>query len=275
MNIKQMIDFHTRSKADVTISCVPQPKDRSSSFGVIEVDDSFRVKGFKEKPASPKAIPGKKDLIYASMGNYIFNPKILTEALEQDSHSDTSHDFGKDIIPSLIRSKNVYAYDFSHNNIPGVRRYEEKGYWRDVGTIDSFFEAHMDLLGPKPKLDLANGQWPIYGSTLHCPPAKVNDSTITNSLISEGCVIEKVKIENSVLGRQVVVDEGVEIKDCVIMDFAHIKKNSKIKKTVIDRFNTVEPNSSIGADSKKDKEKHFVSKRGVTVVKRGPRQVFY
>jgi glucose-1-phosphate adenylyltransferase len=275
MNIKQMIDFHIKHKADLTISCSPVAKERASSFGIIEVDDSFKVKGFEEKPQEPRTIPANEHVAYASMGNYIFNPKVLIEALDQDAHSKTTHDFGNDIIPELIKSKNVYAYDFSHNNIPGVKRYEEKGYWRDVGTIDAFFEANMDLLGRKPRLDLSNAQWPIYGSTLHYPPAKVNDSLISNCLISEGCIVEKATIQNSVLGRQVIVEEGAEIKDSIIMDFAYIKKHSKIQKTIIDRFNNVEQGASLGHDLKKDGEKHFVSNSGIVVVKRGPRQVFY
>ncbi|MFC1514736.1 glucose-1-phosphate adenylyltransferase [Candidatus Omnitrophota bacterium] len=275
MNIKQMIDFHIRKKADVTVSCIPVPKEQSSSLGIIETDAASKVKGFEEKPRSPKTIPSNDSLAYASMGNYIFNPKVLVEALDNDAHSMTAHDFGKDIMPALFRKKNVYAYDLFSNTIPGIKRYEEKGYWRDVGTIDSFFEAHMDLLGKKPRLDLSNSQWPIYGSTLNCPPAKINQSQINNCLISEGCMIEKANIRNAVLGRQIIVEENVEISDAIIMDFAHIKKNSRIHKTIIDRFNTIEQGSCIGQDCAEDKKKYFLSKSGVVVVKRGPRQVFY
>ncbi|MBN2120389.1 MAG: glucose-1-phosphate adenylyltransferase [Candidatus Omnitrophica bacterium] len=275
MNIRQIIDFHVKNKADVTISCMPKLRQEASSFGIVEVNPSCRVTGFKEKPSNPKAIPGNKDYSYVSMGNYIFNTKVLLEVLEKDTHSQTTHDFGRDVMPPLIKSKKVFAYNFSANNIPGIKKYEEQSYWRDVGTIDEFFEAHMDLLGQRPLLDLSNSSWPVYGSTVHCPPAKINECLISNSLISEGCIIQKAKIENSVLGRAVVIEEGAEIKDSIIMDFTHIRKKTKIRKAIIDRFNILEESSLVGYNADEDRKKYFVSKNGVTVLKRGPRQVFY
>lgn len=276
MNIKEMLAFHKKRDADVTISCLPTPRSEASAFGIVDVDEDLRITGFTEKPANPQGIPYNPDFSFVSMGNYIFKTEVLIEALEKDAASSTSaHDFGKDIIPQLINNSNVVAYDYNKNRLPGLRADEEKGYWRDVGTLESFYQAHMDLLGDSPKLNLANRKWPVYSASFECPSTKVNNATVKNSLIGEGCIIGSAKISNSIIGRSVVIEDGVEIDGCIIMDNTVVKNNCKITKAIIDRFNLIDENTVIGENVEADNEKIFVSPSGISVIKRGPRQAAY
>lgn len=253
MNIKQMIDFHMKNKAHLTISVVPVPSDDAVNFGIVDVGRNSRVQGFREKPL----LYGKKPVL-ASMGNYIFDSEVLVKTLEGEIEKTTSHDFGLDIIPHLVKKKaRVFAYDFSQNTIPSVKKSEEKGYWRDVGTISSYWQANMDILGKNPRLDLSNQSWPIYASNLDYPSAYIVDSSVDNSLVGEGTKIFGSKIKNSIIGRAVKINEGCEIENSVIMDFTTIEKNCRIKKTIIDRFNLIIKNTKIGFNSKNDGNNWF------------------
>ena len=270
MNIKQLIDFHLKQKSQLTISVIPVDSRQASKFGIVEMED-FVVKGFKEKPAF---LGGKT--VYASMGNYVFNADVLIEALEKMSPEITTYDFAKDIIPHLVDiGVKVSAYDFSNNRIPGLKKYEESFYWRDLGTIKSYWEANIDLLGKRPRLQLDNSDWPIYASNLNTPPAYIVDSMVDNSLISEGTRICGTKINNSIIGRNVKIDEGCAITDSIIMDFTHIKRGCKIKKAIVDRFNVIDRNSYIGFNRELDRKKYFVDNSGIVVIKRGSRKAFY
>lgn len=271
MDIKHMIDFHLRKKAQLTISVIPVKGSQASKFGVVKFDEKLKVKDFREKPSSS----GNK-LIFASMGNYIFDADILIQTLEEVVKKSTTYDFGRDIIPYLVeKCARVFAYDFSKNRVPSLKKYEESFYWRDVGTIESYWQANMDLLGRHPKLDLDNQDWPIYASDLDSPPAYIIDSTVDNSLIGEGARIYGARIKNSIIGRSIKIEENCEIKDSIIMDFVLIKSNSKIKKTIVDRFNLIEKNTTIGFDSQVDSKKYFFDASGVVILKRGSRKAFY
>ncbi len=268
MNIKQMIDFHLRKKAHLTISTVPVTYQEAEKFGIVTFDSNFRVKSFKEKPHIKR-----KMKVFASMGNYIFDADVLVEVLEKVSEKTTTHDFGRDIVPSLIEKKaKVYAYDFSQNKIPSIKKYEDSFYWQDVGTIESYWQANMDLLGEKPLLDLRNPSWPIYASNFNIPPAYIGDSSINNSLVGEGCRIYGAEVSNSILGRGVVIKRGCNIKNSIIMDFTIIKKNCRIKKTIIDRYNVIKEKSLIGYCLQRDKKKYFVDSSDIIVIKRGERR---
>ncbi len=273
MDLREMINFHLEKDADLSISALPLKKYFLGSFGLALVDKNLRVKKFIEKPAkiSPEL---KKSNLYLSMGNYIFKPSVLSKILEEDSRARSSHDFGKDIIPKIIKDYKVFVYDFSKNKIPGIRDYEEEAYWRDVGTIKSFFEANMDLLGKRPLLDLSNNFWPIYGgSTENLPPSKIDNTEVFNSLISEGSVIKNSQIKNSVIGRGVVIEEGCQISNSIIMDFTKIGARCRIKKVIIDRFNIIKKNTLIGFNLAEDRNNYFV-KDGIVILKRGPRRSF-
>ncbi|MBU1121533.1 MAG: glucose-1-phosphate adenylyltransferase [Candidatus Omnitrophota bacterium] len=271
MNIKDMIDYHIRKKSQLTISTIPVESKYASQFGIVQVDSDNRVNKFLEKPSL-----SEDKTVLASMGNYIFNTDFLIETLENDANKDTAHDFGKDIVPYLVDKKSeVFAYDFSHNRIPSLKKHEAKYYWKDVGTIPSYWEANADLLGKYPKLDLDNQDWPIYASHLNCPPAYTIDSRIENSLICEGTRIFGSKINNSIIGRAVIIEEGCFIDNSIIMDFTHIDKESSIKGGIIDRFNTIPKKTKIGYNKEIDKEKYFVDSSGITVVRRGSRKAYY
>jgi len=265
MNIKEMVDFHIRKKALLTISVIPIKSNEASNFGIVYFDKNKRVKKFIEKPKL-----SSKGIVYASMGNYIFDADFLIEVLKEDAQKKTSHDFGKDIIPYLVSKKReIYAYDFSLNRIPSLKKYEEQYYWKDVGTIFSFYQANMDLLGDKPKLDLNNYDWPIYASNINSPPSYIINSNLKNSLICEGSKIIKSTVVNSILGRSVIVEENCLIENSIIFDFCYIQKNSKIKNSIIDRFNIIKNNTLIGYGE--DKDYYIDPSSSIVVLKRGPR----
>ncbi|MDP2923185.1 MAG: glucose-1-phosphate adenylyltransferase [Candidatus Omnitrophota bacterium] len=271
MNIKEMIDYHIRKKSQLTIAVMPAEAKYSSQVGVVSMDEQSRVKSFEEKPVSPM-----KKTIFASMGNYIFDTEFLIDVLEKDAKTETNHDFGKDIIPYLVKKKaKVYAYDFSKNRIPSLKKYEAKYYWKDVGAIASYWQANMDILGNGPKLDLDNPDWPIYASNLDCPPAYIAASEIENSLICEGTKVYGSKIKNSILGRAVKVEANCIIEDSIIMDFTHIKKSSYIKRAIVDRFNIISENSRIGYNKEDDRKNYYLDSSGIVVAKRGSRKAFY
>ncbi|MCF7907527.1 MAG: glucose-1-phosphate adenylyltransferase [Candidatus Omnitrophica bacterium] len=271
MNIKAMLDYHIRKKAQCTVAAIPIQANQAYEFGVADVDKNFQVKKFKEKPAlsSDKAV-------FASMGNYIFNTDLLIDFLNEGARKNTLHDFGQDAIPYLARKKRgVYAYDFSKNKIPSLGRHEASYYWKDVGSVYSYWQANMDLLGRHPVLDLDNRQWPIYTSNFDCPPAYTIGSTIENSLLCEGVKVYGSTIRNSILGRSVKIDDGCLIEDSIVMDFTHIKKTSSIKRSIVDRFNTIPAGTKIGYDSRGDSKKYHLDSSGIVVVKRGSRNVSY
>ncbi len=269
MNIKQMVDFHIRKKAHLTISMVPVEQKEAKKFGILRVDDNLKVKSFREKPS----LKGKS-MVFASMGNYIFDTDTLIDVLEKVSDKTTTHDFGRDIVPYLIRKKaKVFAYDFSMNKIPLLKKYEDRFYWRDVGTIYSYWCANMDLLGERPRLDLNNPLWPIYASNFNVPPSYIAGSSISNSLVGEGCRIYNAEVINSILGRGVIVEKGCRIKDSIIMDFTIVRKNSQINRAIIDRFNII-TSKFIGYSLQHDKKNYFVDSSGIVVIKRGSRKPF-
>lgn len=275
MDIEQMIRFHQEKEADVTVAALPVPIEQAHRFGIIEVDGEGRVIGFSEKPKEPKPMPGNPEFAYASMGNYLFNTGMLMEALLRDANRASEHDFGRTIIPELFPEARVFAYDFHRNEIPGLKLYEERGYWRDVGTLATYYDAHMDLLGRHPRLDLDNPSWPILTERIDAPTARIINGSISNSYLGEGSTIDGATVRHSIIGRGVVVEEGTEIEDSIIIDFTEIGRGCRIKKTIIDRFNVFKPGDSIGYDLEKDRERFTVSPKGVVVVPRGKTRFFY
>lgn len=271
MNITDMIDYHLRKKSQLTIGAIPVQAKQAFQFGVLSVTSDFKVKSFQEKPSL-----SENKTVLASMGNYIFNTDFLIETLEGDAKKDTTHDFGKDIVPYLVGKKaKMFAYDFSKNRIPSLKKYEAKYYWKDVGTISSYWEANMDLLNRHPKLDLDNQDWPIYASNLNCPPAYTIGSEIENSLVCEGAKVLGSKVKNSIIGRAVTIEENCLIENSIIMDFANLGKSSHVKKTIIDRFNTIPKGVKIGYNKEADAKSYFLDSSGIVVVKRGARKTDY
>ena len=269
MDISQMIKFHQESKADVTVSALKVPLREASSFGVMNVDARNRIMSFDEKPANPKPMPSDPKSCYASMGNYIFNYDVLVKILYEEGSGKPGLDFGGNVIPAMCKRYRVFAYDFPCQHLPGIKRYEEEGYWRDVGTMESYWQSNQDLLGAKPKLNLNNAQWPIHSASYNSPPAKYLCADLQDSLVSDGCVIENSLIKRSILGRGVIVHSKCELEDCIIMDSCEIKSGSKLKKVIMDRFNVISPETTIGHDPDEDAHRHYIDPSGIVIIPRG------
>ena len=278
MDVSQLLDYHKEKGADLSISAIPIPISEAHEFGIIEVDDDWRLINFVEKPKDkPKSIPGNPDMCLASMGNYIFNKNILLEALNRDEEiKESSHDFGKNVIPMLLRDgKKIYIYNFNDNSFPGMTD-TERGYWRDVGSIDAYWQANMDLLAYDPELNLYSQDWPLRTFNYNYPPAKFiweegeRVGMATNSMVSEGCVVSGGGLSRCVLSPKVKVNSYSQISESILMENVEIGRHSKIKKAIIDKNVIVPPNTRIGFNHEEDIKRGFhVSPNGVTVVPKG------
>jgi len=269
MDVGQMVRFHREREADATVSALRVPIQQASAFGVMDTSPQGLIQAFEEKPARPPCMPGNPDFAYASMGNYLFNTEVLLEGLDVTrQHGET--DFGQHVLPRLMRSHNLYAYDFASNRIPGIKPYEEPSYWRDVGSIDAYFDAHQDVLGMQPVFDAFNPQWPIYSSNYQGPVAKLIGGQVENSLIGAAAVVsDGVKIRNSIIRREAVIEEGAEVEDCIIMDYVRIGRGAKLRRVIVDRQNYIQPGERIGFDRAEDEKRYTVSPGGVVVVPLG------
>ncbi len=267
MDIRQMIDFHIQKNAHVTVAARPVPISQGSSFGIIAADTDGRILGFEEKPENPSPMPNDPDRAYCSMGNYIFTTDILIQALAE-AQRKKEHDFGGYVIPSLVPNRKVYAYDFETNIVPGIKPYEETGYWRDVGTIKAFWEAHRDILGEKPLFEVNNELWPIRTPRHDLPGTKVLRGEIRNSLIAEGSLINNAKIINSIIRSGVIIEDSVEITDSIIMDRVTLKKGCRVNKTIVDSRNVIEEGVHVGEGSTKPYWRSYLDPSGITIIAR-------
>lgn len=279
MNVRQMIDEHQRNSADVTVAAVPAKIEEASQFGVIEVDEDWRIIGFAEKPKRPKSIPGEPNSALVSMGNYLFNNDLLIEALNADAKETASnHDFGRDLLPELIKHRRVYAYDFRKNRVPVPSKGEEASYWRDLGTIDAYYDANMDLCSIDPSFNLYNRTWPLRTIGFADPPAKFvfdwkdRQGMAVNSIVAEGTIISGSYVHNCVVGRNVRIHSYSQIENSVIMDWVEIGRGCKIRNAIIDKANVIPSGTQIGYDLEKDHKRYTVSPNGVVVLPRGPRK---
>lgn len=272
MDIRQMVNFHIRNNASMTVSALPVSIEEARSFGVIQVDSDQRIIGFQEKPEQPRSIPGRSNEAYASMGNYIFNTDFMLDALYEDAADEnSSHDFGKDILPRVYTEERVFAYDFRSNQIPGSSS-QEVGAWRDVGTIKAFWEANMDLRNVKPMFNLYNGKWPIKTTMYEGPPAKFvfnedgRRGQAVNSLVGEGSIISGGIVQDSVIGRDVLIDSGAAVINSLIMDRVKVGKNCKINMAIIDKDVIIPEGVSIGYNLEEDKKRFFVDEESNIIV---------
>jgi glucose-1-phosphate adenylyltransferase len=268
MDLRQMMDFHRRKKADVTVAALPVPLAEAPSFGVIDADAGGRVRGFLEKPAAPPALANDPAHAYASMGNYLFSAEVLLEAMDE-ARERGENDFGNHILPRLIEDKRVFAYNFTDNRVPGIRSYEDPSYWRDVGTLAAYFDANQDVLGREPKFNLFNPLWPIGSSSYQGPVSKVIEGDIRNCLIGAGTLIKGGQMSNSIIRREVVIEEDVELEDCIVMDYSVIRRGCRLRRVIVDRYNVLEPGTSIGHDHEQDRKNYFVGEGGIVVVPKG------
>lgn len=274
MDVFQMLTDHLEHEADLTVAAVPMPLAEARAFGVIECDDTGRIKAFHEKVAEPPAMPGRPGMALVSMGNYIFKTPSLLEALERDAVLESSaHDFGRDIIPTMVaRGSNVFVYDFQTNLVPGEDE-ATVSYWRDIGTIEAYWAAQMDLVAVKPAFNLYNRRWPIRTGINHDPPAKFvhrddggRTGVATESLVSMGCIISGGKIHRSVLSNRCRVNSFSEIEDSILFENVVIGRHAKLKRAIVDKDVEIPPNTLIGYNLEEDRKRWFVSEEGIVVI---------
>lgn len=268
MDIRQMVRFHLEREAEVTVAALPVPIQEASAFGIVEANRSGRITGFVEKPVSPPPMPSDPERAFASMGNYLFNTQVLIEALHEARRLGEK-DFGRDVIPRLIASHRVFAYDFSKNKVPGVRSYEEPAYWRDVGTIDAFYAAHRDTLGTEPRFNLFNPRWPILSSGYQGPVAAIVRGTLENCDVGAGSLIKDATVRNSVLRREVLLEEDVVVEDSIVMDYTIVRAGARLKRVIVDRYNVLGPGERIGYNLDEDKKRFHVTGSGIVVIPKG------
>ncbi len=274
MNYAEMVDYHVAKGADCTVAVVEVDKKEAHQFGVLEVDRNERILGFEEKPKFPKTIPGDPGNVYASMGIYVFSTNVLKEELNADAqNTDSKHDFGKNILPAMVAKKaKVFAYNFKDENK------KEAKYWRDIGTLDAYYEANMDLVHVTPIFNLYDGEWPIRTYMEKCPPAKFifaggedgkRIGVALDSMVSGGCIISGGKIERSVLSPNVRVNSYSEVTDSIIMENVDIGRNAKIKCAIIDKDVKIPQGVRIGYDLEEDSKKFTVTESGLVIVAKG------
>lgn len=267
MDYGQMIAYHVESEADMTVGCLEVDPEQARAFGVMAVNDTGRVTEFLEKPDEPPSMPGKPGVVLASMGIYVFNTAFLFERLIRDADdSRSSHDFGKDIIPGIIDRYKVMAYPFRDE------KNDVQAYWRDVGTVDSYWEANLELIGVTPELNLYDSEWPIWTYQEQWPPAKFvfddddRRGMAIDSMVSGGCIISGSTVRHSLLFSDVQVDAGSVVQDSVILPSVHIGQNCEVRRCVIDKGCQIPDGMNIGIDEKEDARHFFISPKGVRVV---------
>lgn len=276
MDPGQMIEYHLGSGAGVTLAGIRVPVDQAPSFGIIETDDSLRVQAFREKPADPTPLPDAPDQAYASMGIYLFSTAALVEAVTEDAaRQDSKHDLGGSIIPMLVDRGEAAVYDFTANEVPGVTE-RERGYWRDVGDLDSYYEASMDLVAVEPEFNLYNRHWPIYNwLPPSMPPAKFvfddegRRGQALDSLVSPGVIVSGGTVRHSILSPDVRVHSGAVVEDCVLMDGVQVGPGAVVRRAILDKNVQVPPRAQIGVDPEWDRARFPVSRRGVVAIGKG------
>ncbi len=271
MDYRKLLAFHLEKDADVTVASVEVDKGLSKEFGVIAIDSDDRITGFQEKPDSPQTLHNKPDKILASMGIYVFNTKLMVRKLVEDAKQRTRHDFGQDIIPAMVDDSRVFAYNF-------VDGKGEAQYWRDVGTIEAYFESNMDLVSVSPLLNLYDPEWPIHTYHAPFPPAKTvfdesdgkgRRGNALASLISGGCIISGGEVKRSLVSPDVIIDNFAQVDDSILFEGVRVREGARIRRTIIDKESEIPPGMEIGYDLKEDAKKFTVTESGIVVVPKG------
>ncbi len=268
MDYVRMIQFHLERGAVCTVAATEVPVEKvRGQLGVMEVDDSYRIVGFQEKPEHPTPLPGSPEVCLSNMGVYLFETETLVRAVSEDARTDSSHDFGRDVIPRLIETADVYAYPFDREEGPAA-------YWRDIGTLQSYWESSMELLLPAPLFNLQDRSWPFRTYQRQFPPARIvggdrTESGIQASLISAGCLVEGASVERSILSPGVIIESGARVRESVIMDNSRIGRGAVIERTIVDKNVNIPDGCSIGIDGDADRRRFLVADEGIAVVPKG------
>ncbi|HWU21265.1 MAG TPA: glucose-1-phosphate adenylyltransferase [Nocardioides sp.] len=272
MNARQMVDAHIASGAGVTVAGIRVPRSQANQFGVMTVKaDGTRIDEFLEKPADPPGLPDSPDEVLASMGNYVFTADVLIEALEADAKDPGSlHDMGGDIVPAMVAQQRAAVYDFKENDVPGSVG-DDRWYWRDVGTIDSYHDAHLDLVSASPEFNLYNQQWPIYSLPAQLPGAKfVHGASVRDSIVCAGSIVSGANADASVIGTGVRVDDGAAIQRTVLMDGVHVGRGAILRDVIVDKNVVIPPGTLIGINHEEDRRRGLhVSEGGIVVIGKG------
>lgn len=278
MDFNDMIDAHVESGLGITVAAIRQPIALAEQFGVIELDpdDPNRIAAFHEKPKKAAGLPDSPGEVLASMGNYVFDAEVLMEAVQRDGErSDSNHDMGGDIVPDFVSRGLAGVYDLNRNTVPGATE-RDRFYWRDVGTIESFFDAHQDLIAALPIFNLYNREWPIFSQQLNSPPAKFvrdakgNLGRTIDSIVSLGCVISGARVERSVIGPWATIESGASLADTVVFERVKVGPNASVRRAILDKDVVIEDGASVGVDHEADRARGFtVTETGITVVGKG------
>lgn len=272
MNIREMIEYHVAKRAQITVAAIPVSRSQAFEFGVLETTADGRITGFHEKRADAPTIPGDPERVYASMGNYIFSTPLLLRELYEDAENEASHhDFGRDILPLLVGRSGMFAYDFQTNKIPGDPP-GQPAYWRDVGTIDAYYDASMDLRAVTPALNLYNRQWPLRTASYSDAPAKFifddegRRGQAIDSIVCGSSILSGGMVRNSVIGRGVRVHSGALVEDSVIFDNGTIGPRARVRRAILDKNVHIPEDGAVGYDLDRDRELHHVTERGIVVI---------
>jgi glucose-1-phosphate adenylyltransferase len=275
MDVRQMLDHHLAQNAAVTVAAIPVPKAEAREFGVIEADETGRIVGFHEKVKNPPEMPGRPGMCLASMGNYVFRAEVLMREIERDAAVEGGkHDFGHDILPRMVNDgQDVFVYDFANNTVPGEDD-RALGYWRDIGTLEAYWQAQMDLIEIHPLFNLYNSAWPIRTGATHDPPAKfvfrdevqARVGIATDSMVSHGCIISGGRIHRSVLSVGCRINSFSEVEESVLFERVRIGRHARIRRCIIDKDVEIPPGTVIGYDLEADKRRFHVTEGGLVVI---------
>jgi glucose-1-phosphate adenylyltransferase len=279
MDPRQMLEQHVATGAALTVAAIGVPAAEGGSFGIVEPGEGTKIARFIEKPSDPLGLANGREKLFASMGNYVFTASALVDALREDAQDANSrHDMGGDIVPRFVEVGDAHFYDFSTNVVPGVTD-NERGYWRDVGTLDSYYEASMDLVAVQPLFNLYNKSWPIYTAPPQLPPAKFvfeepgRAGVAYDSIVSGGTIISGGTVRRSVVSPSVFVDQGALVEDAVVMDRAHIGEGAIVRRAIIDKDVVVAPGAHVGVEPELDASHFTISARGIVVIGKGEKVV--
>ncbi len=267
MDPRQMVTQHIESGAGATVAGIRVPRAEASAFGVIDAAADGKVKGFLEKPDDPPGLPDNPEETFASMGNYVFSTEALLDVLKEDAENEDSvHDMGGSIMPMMVKHDQAYVYDFDNNDVPGAEE-RDHGYWRDVGTLDAYYEAHMDLVAVHPIFNLYNQQWPIYTNQAQLPSAKFVEGGIAQeSLVGAGTIVSSATVRHSVLSPNVRLHAGAYVEGSVLLDGVQIGRGAVVRRAILDKDVVVPEGAHIGVDLELDRSRYHVSPGGVVVL---------